>query len=622
MKKRLLSCVLAAGLALSLTPAALAVPPEAEMAQVLGALDIMGGYPDGDLRLNQSVTRAEFSKMAVAASPMGENVGSTTTVSPYPDVPSTHWAAPYVEAAVAAGLVNGMLDGTFHPNEDITLAQGVTIAVRLLGYRDLDFPGTWPSGQMALCHSLDLDNGISTPDSAPMTRRDAMCLFYNLLTADTKDGHPYLAVLGKPMTPTGEIDRAALINDAMDGPVVMAPGWETRAGLSLSGITTVYRDGKPSGTAALQPNDVLYYSKTLRTVWAYTSKVSGQLQAVSPSAVSPASVTVAGRTYPIETADAAYALSNLGSYSTGDNVTLLLGRGGGVAAVAAPSQLTHVVYGVISNVTDGSFVDQNGNSYVSQVIEVSAVDGGRYTYPMEADHHRKKGQLVQVTTSGSGTRVESLHQSHISGKVNADGTRIGTTPLAAQIDILDVNDNGFSVKIPSHRLAGMTLEENDVKFVHKNLSGEIDSMILDDFTGDLYTYAVLTSVQESPANSPVLYGTYEFNVGGQTIVYHMQNGTLNKTRGPVKIEGSPAQPEHVWQMDSVKLTALDAFTATTADNQTLRIAPNAAVYEHPDSVYNLSSLDRVRTGYTLTGYCDKPVRDGGCVRIIVAQPIG
>jgi hypothetical protein len=81
--------------------------------------------------------------------------------------------------------------------------------VRLLGYSDLDFSGAWPAGQMTLYHNLDLDEGVSAGQNSPMTRQDAMHLFYNLLTAKTKQGQTYLTVL-KPtlplLTTAGEID--------------------------------------------------------------------------------------------------------------------------------------------------------------------------------------------------------------------------------------------------------------------------------------------------------------------------------------------------------------------------------------------------------------------------------
>lgn len=115
MKKRFLSALLAAALALTLLPTALAATAAEDASQVLAALDIMVGDENGSLNLSAPVTRAEFVKMLMAASPV--SVGDETAVSPYPDVPRTHWAAPYVEAAVRAGYVTGYLDGTFRPRQ-------------------------------------------------------------------------------------------------------------------------------------------------------------------------------------------------------------------------------------------------------------------------------------------------------------------------------------------------------------------------------------------------------------------------------------------------------------------------------------------------------------------------
>ena len=116
IRKRILSGLLAAIVLISLTPAALAATPTVDdAAQALAALDIMVGDQDGNLNLDKTVTRAEFTKLAVAASPMRESVGDTVSVKPYPDVPQNHWAAPSVKAAVDLGLVQGDLRGNFNP---------------------------------------------------------------------------------------------------------------------------------------------------------------------------------------------------------------------------------------------------------------------------------------------------------------------------------------------------------------------------------------------------------------------------------------------------------------------------------------------------------------------------
>ena len=86
-----------------------------------------------------------------------------------------------------------------------------------------------------------------------------------------------------------------------------------------------YRNGIISTPSAVQIYDVYYYNEALKTVWIYANSVTGRYTAASPSTANPTSATVAGNTYTLESA-AAYKLSDLGSYTIGDTVTLLLGK--------------------------------------------------------------------------------------------------------------------------------------------------------------------------------------------------------------------------------------------------------------------------------------------------------
>ena len=125
MKKRLLSALVCAALVFGLAAAGFAAeanPTVEEAAQVLSALDIMTGDENGDLHLGKTVTRAEFTKLTVAASAWADSVGPAASVSPYPDVPKSSWAAPYVQVAKEKGMVMGSLSGYFEPDRNITLS--------------------------------------------------------------------------------------------------------------------------------------------------------------------------------------------------------------------------------------------------------------------------------------------------------------------------------------------------------------------------------------------------------------------------------------------------------------------------------------------------------------------
>lgn len=617
MKKRVLSALLAAALTLSLVTPALAVTSRDDAAQVLAALDIMTGDESGNLNLSAPVTRAEFVKMLMAASPI--SVGDVTYVSPYPDVPASHWAAPYVEAAVTAGYVTGYLDGTFRPSNTITLAEGVVMALRLLGYTNEDFSGSFPAGQMAMYRTLDLDEGITIGQNDTMTRQDAMYLFYNLLTAPSKTtGQPYLSsVLGYGLTADGEVDTLALLNGTMDGPVVVGEaGWRDKIPFDIS-KASVTRNGVVTTAAALTDNDVVYWSKHLNALWVYTNKITGPIQAITPASA-PTSVTVSGKSYEIETSTAAYALSDLGTFEVGDSVTLLLGRDGKVAAVAAPGQTSggSVCGLVVSNVPQ-QYTDKNGNDYTAASVTILATDGNTYTYSTDRTSVRT-GTLVQAVASGDGVEIKNLSSASLSGKVDSDGTKLGGRAFAADVEILDTyGDHG--VRVYPSRLAGMEITESMVRYYLLDGNGDISRLILKDATGDMHTYGVITSVSEiNSAASMTTAGTYVYDTAGTTQT--ISGSTVyNVKTGPFMMKTDGGQIDRLVNLTEVKITAVEGNTAY-AGNRQYAIWDNALVYEVRDGKYYPTSLALVSGGnYTLTGYYDKDQTDGGRIRVILAK---
>ncbi|MGI8317004.1 S-layer homology domain-containing protein [Halobacillus mangrovi] len=86
---------------------------------------IINGLPDGSFGPNDNVSRAQVAKMAI------ESLNLTLSSSgQFDDVPSSHWAYEYINAAVKAGLVNGYGNGEFKPDEDITRAEIAAIVTR------------------------------------------------------------------------------------------------------------------------------------------------------------------------------------------------------------------------------------------------------------------------------------------------------------------------------------------------------------------------------------------------------------------------------------------------------------------------------------------------------------
>ena len=88
------------------------------------------GFPDGNFRPQQSITRAEFATMLARF--MG--VGRSADTAPFNDT-AGHWASGYINTAFAQNWIAGFADGTFRPEQAITRAEVAAIVNRALGRR-------------------------------------------------------------------------------------------------------------------------------------------------------------------------------------------------------------------------------------------------------------------------------------------------------------------------------------------------------------------------------------------------------------------------------------------------------------------------------------------------------
>ncbi|MCL2099347.1 MAG: S-layer homology domain-containing protein [Oscillospiraceae bacterium] len=95
----------------------------------LASLGIFTGFPNGEFRPEAGITRAEFVTVVVrAALDSGEDGNSNH----FDDVPETHWAYSYINAAVAHGWIQGYGNNRFAPDQNITRAETVTLLNRVL----------------------------------------------------------------------------------------------------------------------------------------------------------------------------------------------------------------------------------------------------------------------------------------------------------------------------------------------------------------------------------------------------------------------------------------------------------------------------------------------------------
>ena len=338
MKKRIITLLLCMVLALSLATAVLAQTSQADAERLLGVLGIMNGDANGELHLERSVTRAEFSKMLVCASSFKDSITKSAISTGFSDVAAEHWAAPYIRVASANKWIYGYSDGRFAPSSNIKLEEAATMLLRVLGYTASDMSGVYPNAQLALYESLDLDDSVEAKKGEIINRKDAMFMLVNLLNAKTRNGQVYAQTLGCTLNVDGEIDINKTLADELDGPYVYLG-----ERLSFMGEDTKFvKDISSINESELEKYDILYYSDAVDTVWVYRNAVTGKYNSASPSVNAPTSVSVGSKSYAIESAEAAFDLSFMGKFEPEDMVTLLLGKDGGVAAVLSVDEYIYV----------------------------------------------------------------------------------------------------------------------------------------------------------------------------------------------------------------------------------------------------------------------------------------
>lgn len=585
--------------------------------KILSALEIMNGDNNGNLNLTKPVTRAEFTKMVISASIYKSSSASSYAAAPYPDVPSNHWASGYVNTAKTLGLISGYLDGTFRPNATVKLEEAVTVLLKLLGYSSSDFTEVYPESQISLYKALKMDKNITANVGSNLTRLDCANLVYNTLISRTKSGTVYANSLGCPLQADGNVDYLELVNKLLDTPVVYTSGNVS----DLVGFTPkyVYKNDKAATISDISEYDVIYPLDELKTVWVYNSKITGKVESVNPSKAAPTSVVVNGKEYTLESPDAKLAFSNIGEYSVGDYATLLIGRtDDSVAGVSSSASVNNTIYGMVSKIGSKNYTDSNGNSYSSDYLTVISTDGNTYEYAYNKKNI-SAGALVKVSFENSEFSIERLNKSKsLSGKVNSAATMLGNYKFAEDANILDVCEKS-AVSIEPSRLANVRISSDDVLFYQLNVDGEICELILDDVTGDNYSYAILTGIIEASTSyvsqskynyicegkDGVIASTYVFNLKSEPFKFLFVDNTINTAKNLTKVS-----------LNSVN------STVAKSSSKSYTMADNAQIYTKDDTGYHLVSAEYINKldaeSYTLNGYFDKDETSGGRIRIVIA----
>ena len=527
MKKRVFSLLLA----LVLTLSAAAIPASAaesfsdvtdkktaQNVEVLRLLGVIEGNGAGQFNPSGLLTRAEFCKMVVVLMGKGSDAMRYKTVTIFPDVRATHWAAGYINLAVRQSepkLLAGLPDGTFQPDSYITYGQAVTILMRVLGFADKDSGGIWPDGYINLAKSSGVSAGVNLTGGAAITRAQAAQLFVNVLSTG-KDGKGYtpagytkgdkevtlVSMNGDKLRISGEKDPKTLVRPSSssalnglkgylltnsDGKVVtFVPKTSSTTGAavsnaavilpadkSTSGISaltdgrtdyTVYRNGVLSSVSALRKNDVVTYDAVSNTVYACDTRVTVYYESCEPSPSAPVSIKVLGGTSFDVLPTAQQSLSK---FKPGKTMTLLLTSDGTVAGAV---ENDYSARGNAIGIVSGSKVQLLcGSTTIDLSLTGMTVDS------------KLDGKLVSISSSSKTSVGLYAKTGGVSGDLNVREGTLGSKKLASGVMLFD---DGVLKNLSD--LTDVSVPQSRISYARTNANGEIDLIALSSTSGELY----------------------------------------------------------------------------------------------------------------------------------------
>lgn len=522
MKKRVFSLLLA----LVLTLSAAAIPASAagsfsdvsdkktaQNVEILKLLGVIEGNGAGQFNPYAQLTRAEFSKMVVMLIGKGNEAMRYRTVTIFPDVRASHWAAGYINLAVRQTepkLLAGTPDGTFQPERAITYGEAVTILMRVLGYADKDTGGVWPDSYIDLAKSAGVSNGVELAGNAAITRAQAAQLFVNVLYADTKDGKNYIDrgdkyTLVSVDGGTGELrlidEKGVIVTKTLENPssasvliglkgylvertngkvrtflpengetvgtisnaaVIVSADRSTVGFSDLAGGRTdyrIYKDGREISASALKKYDVATYNASTNVINICDTRVSVYYEGCDPKPAEPTVITVLGGTRLNVLPS---AQSSVAKFKPGQQMTILLTADGQVAG-ADDSGARGNAIGIV---TDGKVQMLCGMTLIELVCKSETVTNG----------------VVRISASGKDKiYLSEASGGSVSGDLIVSERTIGSKKLA---DNAMIFENGKLVALSSFTNDRVAREQ--ISYARTNASGEIDLVVINRSTGERY----------------------------------------------------------------------------------------------------------------------------------------
>lgn len=197
--------------------------------RALTAEGVLSGYPDGSFKPDANVTRAEFATMVIHG--LYQENSKVENKIDFADLPESNWAYMRVQQAVNFDLIKGTPEGYFYPDEPVTRAHSISVAVNALATRDIteskardvlqsaysDYEQipNWIIMNAGKAEILDMNVKVPNQENLfnadkPATRAEAAVAVYNMVKQAKLNPNKKLAAAMRPQKGEGFIVNSAV----------------------------------------------------------------------------------------------------------------------------------------------------------------------------------------------------------------------------------------------------------------------------------------------------------------------------------------------------------------------------------------------------------------------------
>ena len=452
---------------------------------------------------------------------------------------------------------------------------------------------------------------------------------YEELWQDLKPGTPAAFYY----TAEGKVDYVFLRSASVTDTAMVArnePSGNPFAALAGGDIGyQIYKNGMPATVGDIRQYDVATYDSAAKIMNISDLRLTGMYENVYPNTDTPAQIWVMG----VKLEVLPCAVSDLRSFKIGDTLTLLLTGDGRVAGAVTASAARGNTVGHVES------IDENGKATIQLLSDVLGKVEGQTSYRGE-NAAKMMGELVTVSSHKVGqitlTRLTGGSSSGVTGKLDVAGRTLGGTALADNVAVYEKAGSSRLQPVKYSQITASSVAADKILYAGKDYAGRYNLLVLDDVTGDLYTYGFMSkgTVETSSSLGPIVNGTVKVDNGGDTVLELVGGVTVPKNAlgGAVAsldtLEGRNKIAGYVLlnELKGVRRSDFDmkAKTATTTD-MALPISDSVVCYNKTTKQWfkgetPMDALNQARAfSDNITIYYDRTPQEGGKVRVVVVQ---